>query len=114
MPLQLFAYDEFFIRFSNNQFTMEETTFQEYDTHFTVMNYGAKLAMTNMRYFDFIKAFDEEYKDRNITWAELNQKAHRAIADVFTAFQTRYGKEILDAGNLDKARACYGVDVMID
>jgi len=27
MPLQLFVYDEFFIRFSNNQFTMEETTF---------------------------------------------------------------------------------------
>jgi hypothetical protein len=49
------------------------------------MNYGAK-AMTNMRYFDFMKAFDEEYKHRNITWAELNKKAYKAIADVFIAF----------------------------
>jgi len=47
MPLQLFVTEEFYIRFSNNQFTMEESTFQEYETHFTVMNYGKD--MTNIR-----------------------------------------------------------------
>lgn len=70
--------------------------------------------MTNMRCEEFMKEFDEEYKDRGITFAELNQKAYKAIADVFIAFQARYGKEIEALGNLDKARALYGVDVMID
>jgi len=113
MPLQLYVTNEFFIRFSNNQFTMVESTFQEYDTHFTVMNYGGK-DMTNVRCEQFMQMFDQEYKDRGIKFADLNKKAHKAIGDVFIAFQARYGKEIMDAGNLDKARACYGVDVMID
>jgi tubulin--tyrosine ligase-like protein 12 len=42
MPLQVYVYDEFFIRFSNNKFTMAESTFHQYDTHFTVMNYDGK------------------------------------------------------------------------
>jgi tubulin--tyrosine ligase-like protein 12 len=92
---------------------MVESTFQEYETHFTVMNYGGK-DMTNVRCAQFMEMFDEEYKDRGITFAELNEKAFKAIKDVFVAFQTRYGKEIMDMGDLDNARACYGVDVMID
>ena len=112
LPLQLSVTNEFYIRFSNNEFTMDETTFQNYETHFTVMNYGNK--MTNIRCEPFMKMFDEEYKDRGITFAELNAKVHKAISDVFIAFQARYAKEIESLGNLDKARALYGVDVMID
>lgn len=113
MPLQVYVYDEFFIRFSNNQFTMAEGTFHQYDTHFTVMNYDGK-KMTNLRCAEFMEQFDEEYKERNIKFAELNKKVHDCIAQVFIAFQARYGKEIESLGNLDKARALYGVDVMID
>ena len=39
---------------------------------------------------------------------------HKAITDVFVAFQTRYGKEIEAEGNIDKSCGVYGVDVMID
>ena len=45
---------------------------------------------------------------------DLELKIHKAIADVFMAFQTRYSKEIEDLGNLDKSRGLYGVDVMVD
>ena len=112
LPLQLYIPDEFYIRFSNNQFTMEETTFQEYETHFTVMNYGND--MTNIRCEEFMKMFDEEYADRGIKFADLNKKVHKAIADCFIAFQARYGKELEAKGNLNNCRALYGVDVMID
>ena len=44
----------------------------------------------------------------------MNEKVHKAIADTFIAFQTQYGKEVEAAGNLDKSRAYYGVDVMVD
>ena len=113
LPLQLYVANEFYIRFSNNQFTMSESTFQEYDTHFTVMNYGDK-DMTNMRCEQFMEAFNEEYEPRGIRFQDLNQKAFKAIADVFKAFQTRYGKDVEKMGNIDRSRACYGVDVMID
>lgn len=85
MPLELFVHNEFFIRFSNNEFTMNETTFQEYETHFTVMNYGGK-DMTNMRCHEFMQEFDKEYADRGIRFEELNEKVYKAIADVFIAF----------------------------
>lgn len=49
---------------------MAETTFHEYETHFTVMNYGHK--MTNLRCEEFMKQFDEEYKPKGVTFEELN------------------------------------------
>lgn len=71
MPLQLYIHNEFFIRFSNNQYTMVESTFSEYETHFTVMNYGGK-AMTNLRCTEFMQQFNIEYQDRGIKFEDLN------------------------------------------
>lgn len=113
LPLQLYLTTEFYIRFSNNEFTMAENTFHEYDTHFTVMNYGDK-EMTNLRCEEFIKQFDQEYEAKGVKFDELNKKAHKAIVDVFVAFQARFGKDVEALGNIDKARGLYGVDVMID
>ena len=50
------------------------------------MNYGDKTDMLNMRCEPFIKAFDEQYADRGIKFADLNQKVYKAIGDVFIAF----------------------------
>jgi hypothetical protein len=78
------------------------------------MNYADVSGMTNMRCAEFIQEFDKEYADRGIKFSDFTEKIHKAIADVFVAFQARHGKEIEEAGNLDKSRAYYGVDVMID
>ena len=40
LPLEVYVTNEFYIRFSNNEFVMNEGSFHEYETHFTVMNYG--------------------------------------------------------------------------
>jgi len=93
MPLQAYVTEEYFIRFSNNKFTMTESTFHEYDTHFTVMNYDGK-QMKNMRCGEFEPLFDEEYKERGIKFEDLNQKAYKAISDILIAYQARFGKEI--------------------
>jgi tubulin--tyrosine ligase-like protein 12 len=113
LPLQVSVHDEFFIRFSNNDFVMDETSFHEYETHFTVMNYGGK-NMLNMRCAPFMEAFDKEYESKGIKFSDLTPKIHKAIADVFIAFQTRYGKDIETAGHLEMSRAYYGVDIMVD
>lgn len=57
-PLEVYVYDEFYIRFSNNLFDMSESSFGEYETHFTVMNYREGVTLTNIRYFDFEKEFN--------------------------------------------------------
>mmetsp|Transcript_10271 Transcript_10271/g.15620 ORF Transcript_10271/g.15620 Transcript_10271/m.15620 type:complete len:213 (-) Transcript_10271:50-688(-) len=113
LPLQVYVTNEYYIRFGNNEFTMAESTFSEYETHFTVMNYGNQ--MTNMRCEPFQEAFDLEYESRGIKFErDLTPKIHKAMADVFKAFQVRYGKEIESLGNLSKSRALYGVDVMVN
>lgn len=53
---------------------MAETTFQEYETHFTVMNYGKKI--TNIRCLPFMEMFNEEYASRGIRFEDLNAKVH--------------------------------------
>lgn len=39
LPLEVYVYDEFYTRHSNNIYEMTESSFSQYETHFTVMNY---------------------------------------------------------------------------
>ena len=85
LPLEVYVYEEFYTRHSNNAFEMSESTFSVYETHFTVMNYSEGVQITNIRYFDFEKEFNEENKGK-ITLAEVRERIHSAIKKVFIAF----------------------------
>jgi len=39
-PLEAYIYDNFWIRLSNNEFVLTKDNLNEYETHFTVMNYS--------------------------------------------------------------------------
>jgi tubulin--tyrosine ligase-like protein 12 len=58
LPLELYVYQEFYTRHSNNAFQMDESSFSTYETHFTVMNYSEGVKLTNIRYFDFEVEFN--------------------------------------------------------
>ena len=62
LPLDAYVYEEFYTRFGNKDFEMNESSFSDYETHFTVMNYTEGANLTQMRYFDFENKFNEEYK----------------------------------------------------
>ena len=85
LPLQLYIANEFYIRFSNKDFEMSESTFQEYETHFTVNNYS-EAGMKNLRCEPFMEEFNKEYASKGVRFQDLNEKCHKAIADVFIAF----------------------------
>lgn len=118
LPLQLYRCNEFYTQFSNNQFDISESTFHEYETHFTVMNYGTAKAMTNIRCEPWIEQFDAEqaelYAGNALKFADIQTKIDKVIADVYIAFQARYAQKIKDLGNIDKQRALYGVDILIE
>lgn len=78
LPLEVYIYDEFYTRFSNNEFEMNESSFSDYETHFTVMNYKEGTNLTNLRYFDFEKQFNEEYKGK-ITFDVIRKRIEEAI-----------------------------------
>ena len=66
---------------------MNTSSFSDYETHFTVMNYKEGVIMTNKRWFDFMKEFDEEHSGVSFE-NDVLPKVHEAIKTIFIAFQS--------------------------
>ena len=67
IPLHVYLYKHFWIRTSNNEYNIDCRFREEYETHFTVMNYGKKL--TQIMYPDFIEEFNKDYKP--VEWSSV-------------------------------------------
>jgi tubulin--tyrosine ligase-like protein 12 len=116
LPLELYIYEEFYTRHSNNVFEMDEGSFSTYETHFTVMNYAEGVTITNIRYFDFIKEFDKENEAKGVSFGTIRDSIHEAIKKIFIAFEVKHGKDLENFEGGEPSRRCramYGVDVMI-
>ncbi|XP_068442719.1 tubulin--tyrosine ligase-like protein 12 isoform X2 [Clinocottus analis] len=58
-PLRLYAYDVFWLRFANRPFSLDH--FDDYQKHFTVMNYTEAVELKQVHYDDFIPMFEKQY-----------------------------------------------------
>ncbi|KAH7297146.1 hypothetical protein KP509_26G055800 [Ceratopteris richardii] len=102
-PFELFLSDVFWTRISNNKYTLDRESLSEYETHFTVMNYGRKLVHVNTH--DFIPAFEKEH---SVDWRNIHEKVRHMLRAVFEgAF------ELHPEMHSSRARAIYGVDVLL-
>jgi len=114
LPLEVYAYEEFYTRLSFNTFEMSKASFFDYKTHFTVMNYqGGDVKPTKLLYQDFEQQFDEDHgKD---SWGKARENIERALGDIFKAFQVKHMNDLAKEGKYAAGlqRAMYGVDVMI-
>uniref|UniRef100_H2Z938 Tubulin--tyrosine ligase-like protein 12 SET-like domain-containing protein n=1 Tax=Ciona savignyi TaxID=51511 RepID=H2Z938_CIOSA len=104
-PLKLFVCEVFLLRpFALNNF-------DDYQQHFTVMNYvdgGTRLKQVN--YDDFIPLFEEQNPDFN--WKDVERELHRCIKEFFKSATSRpapYG-----IGNSPQSRSMYGIDAMLE
>ncbi|KAM3130195.1 hypothetical protein pb186bvf_017695 [Paramecium bursaria] len=105
-PLSVYIYSTFWIRISNNPFTMDVNTFTTYETHFTVMNYGRQLTQVFMK--DFIQEFNQEYYP--YTWDQQYEKIKLVVKELFIALK----KHKPEMAECKKNRSVYGMDLMID
>ncbi|XP_066214709.1 tubulin--tyrosine ligase-like protein 12 isoform X2 [Saccopteryx leptura] len=60
-PLRLFVYDVFWLRFSNRPFALNDL--DDYEKHFTVMNYDPEVVLKQVHYDDFIPEFEKQYPE---------------------------------------------------
>ncbi|XP_016413160.1 tubulin--tyrosine ligase-like protein 12 [Sinocyclocheilus rhinocerous] len=58
-PLRLYAYDVFWLRFANKPFSLDH--FDDYQKHYTVMNYAADVQLKQIHYDEFIPMFESQY-----------------------------------------------------
>ncbi|CAN8323629.1 unnamed protein product [Cochlearia groenlandica] len=103
-PLEIFLTDTFWVRLSNNPYSLEKHSFFEYETHFTVMNYGRKL--NHKPTAEFVREFEQEH---NVKWMDIHEKVKKLIRQVFEAAALVHPEM-----QSPKSRAIYGVDVMLD
>ncbi|CAF94125.1 unnamed protein product, partial [Tetraodon nigroviridis] len=106
-PLRLYAYDVFWLRFANRPFSLDQ--FDDYQKHFTVMNYAEGVELKQVHYNDFIPMFEKQ--NPQVTWKEMEAEIFKAFKELFTAATSRpppYG-----ICPYPSSRAIYAVDLML-
>ena len=105
VPLELYFYSKmFWIRSANKPFSMDSSTFDDYEVHFTVMNYNT-FGMQTIYNTDFINYL----KEHNIDWDIIYKKLKKQLEVVFLLA----GKDCPQMIN-ENSGAIYGLDAMID
>ncbi|CAA7016089.1 unnamed protein product [Microthlaspi erraticum] len=104
-PLEIYLTEIFWVRLSNNPYSLEKHSFFEYETHFTVMNYGGR-KLTHKPTAEFVKEFEQEH---NVKWLDIHEKVKKLIRQVFEAAVLVHPEM-----QSPKSRAIYGVDIMLD
>ncbi|XP_060695896.1 tubulin--tyrosine ligase-like protein 12 [Hemiscyllium ocellatum] len=106
-PLQLYAYNVFWLRFANRPFSLHH--FDDYQKHFTVMNYVDETKLKQVHYDEFIPMFEKQYP--NYSWKKTEEEIHKSFVELFqvaTAKDAPFG-----ICNYPSSRAIYAIDLML-
>ncbi|XP_063073620.1 tubulin--tyrosine ligase-like protein 12 [Engraulis encrasicolus] len=106
-PLRLYAYNVFWLRFANKPFSLD--SFDDYQKHFTVMNYAEGVVLKQVHYDEFIPMFEKQYPE--YPWSQVQSDIFAAFGELFQAATSRpapYG-----IGDYPSSRAIYAIDLML-
>lgn len=107
-PLQVYIYKDFFLRFANKPF--ELNNFDVYEQHFTVMNYTEGVTLKHMTCKEFKTEWQQQYDSYN--WDGVEAKILEMFKDIMecaTSVEAPCGI----AAN-PQSRALYAADLMLD
>ncbi|XP_029901989.1 tubulin--tyrosine ligase-like protein 12 [Myripristis murdjan] len=106
-PLRLYAYNVFWLRFANRPFSLDR--FDDYQKHFTVMNYAEGVQLKQVHYDEFIPMFEEQYPQ--YPWKKVEADLFKAFGELFQAATSRPAPYGICA--YPSSRAIYAVDLML-
>jgi len=107
-PLEVYAYNRFWLRFANIAFSLDKL--DVYEKHFTVMNYSEGTELKQMFCDDFIRQFEEQ--NPGFSWSDVEKSIFSMLKGVFlgaTALPPPCG-----LGACPQAGAMYATDLMLD
>uniref|UniRef100_A0A6V7MDL2 Tubulin--tyrosine ligase-like protein 12 SET-like domain-containing protein n=1 Tax=Bracon brevicornis TaxID=1563983 RepID=A0A6V7MDL2_9HYME len=108
-PLKAFAYSNFFLRFANRPFALNN--FDIYEQHFTVMNYSDDTPLYHLKCQRFIDEWNKMYPDYD--WCKIVEpKILKMLGEVFQAAVAE--KPPKGIGHNLQSRAVYAVDLMLE
>uniref|UniRef100_UPI00398E36F9 tubulin--tyrosine ligase-like protein 12 isoform X1 n=2 Tax=Pristiophorus japonicus TaxID=55135 RepID=UPI00398E36F9 len=106
-PLQIYAYNVFWLRFSNRPFSLDH--FDNYQKHFTVMNYVAETQLKQVHYNEFIPMFEKQYP--KYLWKNIEEEIHKSFVELFQVATAKPAP--LGICNYPSSRAIYAIDLML-
>ncbi|XP_077296850.1 tubulin tyrosine ligase-like 12 [Arctopsyche grandis] len=105
-PLRLYVYKNFFLRFSNKAFALNN--FDEYEQHFTVMNYG-DTNLFRMMCADFVTEWHNQYDGYN--WTEVENNIYKMLRELFERATMKPAP--CGIAESPQSRALYAADIML-
>jgi tubulin--tyrosine ligase-like protein 12 len=109
-PLKLYVHKIFWLRFANKPFSMND--FDDYETHFTVMNYRANSNLRQMDCETFINFYNEQHGQNGETWSITEQRIFQIFRELFHCATIE--EPPLGIGSCLSSRALYAADLMLE
>ncbi|TGZ61462.1 hypothetical protein CRM22_007976 [Opisthorchis felineus] len=107
-PLKLYVYNVFWLRFANKAFCLSD--FDDYNVHFTVMNYRENDILKQVHCDEFVQLFNEQYP--NTRWRDVQADIYSTIVDLFVAASSNPAPRGLVS--CDQSRALYAIDLLLE
>lgn len=106
-PLRLFVYDVFWLRFSNRPFALNDL--DDYEKHFTVMNYDPEVVLKQVHCDEFIPEFEKQYPE--FPWKSVQAEIFQAFTELFQVACAK--PPPLGLCDYPSSRAVYAIDLML-
>lgn len=106
-PLEAYVYKNFFLRFANKSFELND--FDVYEKHFTVMNYNSQASLHRMLSHEFIEKFQNQYP--SVDWTDVEGKIFKMFREMFEAAVEK--ESPCGIGESPQSRALYAADIML-
>ncbi|UJR21927.1 hypothetical protein I4U23_024996 [Adineta vaga] len=106
-PLKLYVQKIFWLRFANKPFSLK--TFDDYETHFTVMNYRVNAELRQMDCETFVGLFNEQHGGN---WSMIEQRIFQMFREVFHCATIE--EPPLGIGSCISSRALYAADLILE
>lgn len=107
-PLQVYLYKNFFLRFANKPFELRD--FDDYEKHFTVMNYTENVVLKHLKCEDFKIDWEKQYN--NYSWCSVEQKIIKMVKEIMECATTI--PPPCGIADSPQSRALYAADLMLD
>lgn len=106
-PLSAYIYTNFFLRFANKPFALDR--FDDYEQHFTVMNYAADFQMRHIPCAEFLELWADQYPANS--WEDIECDIGHMLKEMLMG--AVYKKPPCGIGKSPQSRALYAADIML-
>ncbi|XP_072929780.1 tubulin--tyrosine ligase-like protein 12 [Epargyreus clarus] len=106
-PTEVYVYSNFFLRFSNKPFALND--FEDYEKHFTVMNYNDGAPLFRLLCADFKEAWSKQYPNHD--WVDVEKSIFSMLSELFSAATSKDPPRGI--GKSPQSRALYAADIML-